>query len=267
GTSSNWTTIWTPSDTLLLIQDVVRQRAVHQNDIVRQRQQRTFDNLLSSFKQRSDCSTLGTQDITVQPVINLSDHALSEGESKLPNKGLNFNVIPRHLKTLEVIPAVEEQLQMLPIDDVNRARAQIARIIKNQKDQPINLSAKERDALKTLRSDQSIIITNADKGNQAVILNKLDYERKADDHISNGPYVMVQLEKQRSTLNKSKASQLLDCLAVPLTDRLKDWRRTVTQLDREHSKERRRALKELQRVTREFKVLNKRFRRKVRFKT
>ncbi|KAF8564546.1 hypothetical protein P879_05375 [Paragonimus westermani] len=57
-------------------------------------------------------------------------------------------------------------------------------------------------------------------------------------------------------------SQLLDCLAAPLADRLEEWRRTVTQLDRENSKEWRRARNELQRVTCEFEKLNKRFRRK-----
>ncbi|KAF5395270.1 hypothetical protein PHET_12473 [Paragonimus heterotremus] len=57
-------------------------------------------------------------------------------------------------------------------------------------------------------------------------------------------------------------SQLLNCLAAPLADRLKEWRRTVTQLDRENSKELRRARNEFQRVTCEFEKLNKGFRRK-----
>ncbi|KAF8564218.1 hypothetical protein P879_04798 [Paragonimus westermani] len=101
---------------------------------------------------------------------------------------------------------MEEQMQILPIDDANSGRAQITRIIKNQKSQPSNLSTKERDALRKLRYDQSIIITKADKGNQVVILNKADYERTADNHISDCLYIMIPVEKQRSTLNKSKAS-------------------------------------------------------------
>ncbi|KAF8569921.1 hypothetical protein P879_07013 [Paragonimus westermani] len=165
-----------------------------------------FDKRFSLVKQRSDCSTSGTRNSIIQSVINLSDRTLSEAENKLLNKELNFNVNPRPLNTLEVIPAVEEQLKLLPIDDANRAPAQVARIIKNQKSQPSNLSTKERDALRKLRYDQSIIITKSDKGNQVVILNKVDYERKAVDHISDGPYIMIPVEKQRSTLNKSKAS-------------------------------------------------------------
>ncbi|KAF8567140.1 hypothetical protein P879_06659 [Paragonimus westermani] len=106
-----------------------------------------------------------------------------------------------------MIPAVEEQLKLFPIDDANRARAQVDRIIKNQKSQPSNLSTKERDAFRKLRYDQSIIITKADKKNQVVILNKVDYERKAVDHISDGPYIMIPVEKQRSILNNSKASK------------------------------------------------------------
>ncbi|KAF7240696.1 hypothetical protein EG68_10623 [Paragonimus skrjabini miyazakii] len=57
-------------------------------------------------------------------------------------------------------------------------------------------------------------------------------------------------------------SQLLDCLAAPLADHSKDWRWTVTQLDRDNSKEWRRAQNELQWVTCEFEKLNKRFSRK-----
>ncbi|CAH8647581.1 unnamed protein product [Dicrocoelium dendriticum] len=67
------------------------------------------------------------------------------------------------------------------------------------------------------------------------------------------------LESRLRTFN----SQLLDCLATPLADRLEEWRRTVTQLDRENNKEWRRARNELQRVTGDFDKLNKRFRRKV----
>ncbi|KAG5455064.1 Metastasis suppressor protein 1 [Clonorchis sinensis] len=66
------------------------------------------------------------------------------------------------------------------------------------------------------------------------------------------------LESRLRTFN----SQLLECLAAPLTDRLEEWRRTVIQLDRENNKEWRRARNELQRVTCEFDKLNKRFRRK-----
>ncbi|CAL8090459.1 unnamed protein product [Calicophoron daubneyi] len=66
------------------------------------------------------------------------------------------------------------------------------------------------------------------------------------------------LESRLRTFN----SQLVDCLAAPLSDRLEEWRRTVAQLERENNKEWRRARNELQRATCEFDKLNKRFRRK-----
>ncbi|TNN18497.1 Metastasis suppressor protein isoform 1 [Schistosoma japonicum] len=66
------------------------------------------------------------------------------------------------------------------------------------------------------------------------------------------------LESRLRTFN----SQLTECLAAPLLDRLEEWKRSVAQLDRENGKEWRRAKSELQRATCELEKLSKRSRRK-----
>ena len=45
-----------------------------------------------------------------------------------------------------------------------------------------NLSIKEKDALKTLFEREDIIITKANKGSPAVIIDADDYDKKANQH-------------------------------------------------------------------------------------
>jgi len=58
------------------------------------------------------------------------------------------------------------------------ARSKITQILSNTKMPPLNLSNDEMKALKELRSDNSIRIMKADKGNVTVIMDRQDYEDK-----------------------------------------------------------------------------------------
>lgn len=58
-------------------------------------------------------------------------------------------------------------------------------------------------------------------------------------------------------------SQITDCLATPLSDRLEEWRRTSNQMDRDSVKEIRKAKSELQRAMVEAEKCKKRIKRKV----
>ncbi|KAA0194730.1 Metastasis suppressor protein 1 [Fasciolopsis buskii] len=81
-------------------------------------------------------------------------------------------------------------------------------------------------------------------------------------HLYTSPHSPPSVFTRARCPTRLACSQLMECLAQPLFDRLEEWRRTVAQLERENNKEWRRARSELQRVTSEVDKLNKRFRRK-----
>ena len=54
-----------------------------------------------------------------------------------------------------------------------------------------NLGKEQREALKKLREDDSIVILPADKGNATVVLNKEDYEKKVENILDGRDYEVV----------------------------------------------------------------------------
>ena len=84
------------------------------------------------------------------------------------------------------------------------------RILKNFKPPKDSLSKDERNALKELQSDASIVILSADKGRATVILNRENYFEKCMDHKNNGPYQL--LKNDPTTKIKTKALKQLKVL-------------------------------------------------------
>ena len=65
----------------------------------------------------------------------------------------------------------------------------------------------ERQALKSLQDDNSIIILPADKGNATMVMDRVEYSNKLADLIGNGGYCK---EKKDPTLKmERKLSQIL----------------------------------------------------------
>ena len=142
---------------------------------------------------------------TDKVVVNLSNRILSNCELSILKKGLNFNLNKRQLSSFEVIPAIEPSLKCVTAEVANVIRHKVSATLLNQKPSLSNISKAEQLALKHLQQDKSIVITRADKGNTTVVLNTVDYEKKALEHLNNGPYEKVNTTKSRSTLNKLKA--------------------------------------------------------------
>ena len=70
-----------------------------------------------------------------------------------------------------------------------------------------NISKTERQALKSLQDDNSIIILPADKGNATVVMDREEYSNKLADLIGYGGYCKVKKDPTLKTENK--LSQIL----------------------------------------------------------
>ncbi|XP_078347130.1 uncharacterized protein LOC144632375 [Oculina patagonica] len=144
------------------------------------RQRHKFDRLQS--KQKTELPTLNTEDTKIDQrkwVINLSDRSLTDSEQSVLMKGLNFSVTPSKIPVEDIVAATE--LACTQLKDKSQAeslRNEVVKIISKSKPPRSNISKAEREAIKYLAKDDSIVILPADKGRTTVILNKQDYHTK-----------------------------------------------------------------------------------------
>ena len=111
-------------------------------------------------------------------------------EKLVLNKGLNFATTIKRIPYWHIIASVEDAALKIP--------------------QPLkpNISKTERQALKSLQDDDSIIILPADKGNATVVMDRLEYSNKLADLIGNGGYSKV--KKDPTLKTERKLSRILN---------------------------------------------------------
>ena len=102
-------------------------------------------------------------------VINMSARKLTPVEENVLALGLNFAVVPCIIPKEEIVQRLEPELYHLKSDAACNIRTRLPRS---------NLSKNQKDAVGNLRTDKSIHILKADKGNATVILNRTDYDKK-----------------------------------------------------------------------------------------
>lgn len=133
---------------------------------------------------------------------------MSAAEASVLQRGLQFSVTPRHLPITNIISEVENGCSTLPAHEKSLVRAQVCKILLNCRMPKPNLSREERDALRVLKNDDSLVILNADKGACTVIMDKVDYDRKLLTLLEDaGTY--MKLKKDPTKTNESKMNALL----------------------------------------------------------
>ncbi|XP_035671873.1 uncharacterized protein LOC118412922 [Branchiostoma floridae] len=127
-------------------------------------------------QQASDIDLSGTQ--LKKWVVNISGKSLSDSQTKVLQKGLNFAVTPDKLPVEDFVVATESACAGLPLSSAEQLRSEVAGILKTAKPPKNNITKQERDALKELRKDKDLLVLPADKGKATVVMDKSDYEKK-----------------------------------------------------------------------------------------
>ena len=152
------------------------------------RQMRKFEALLNSKNGRRGVD----EGLDKRKVVrNLSERSLTESETNVLALGLNFAVAPKAVPVVDIIAAVECTANELPEETALEFRVEVKKCLQNAKKPRSNLSKEQREALKKLKEDESIVILPADKGNATVIMNKEDYEKKMEDILDGSDYAVV----------------------------------------------------------------------------
>ncbi len=108
----------------------------------------------------------------------MSARKLTPVEEDVLALGLNFAVVPRIIPKEEIVQHLEPKLYHLKNDAAFNIRVQVTEVLRRARLPRSNLSKNQKDAVRNLRTDKSIHILKADKGNATVILNRTDYDEK-----------------------------------------------------------------------------------------
>ena len=143
-------------------------------------------------------------------MYNNSSKALTVKQESLLELGLNFAVTPKEFPLIGCIAATENLCQSLEElgDDESMEKAQkIRNMVLNHVRRGVgmkikdNLSAEDKQIIKEVISDPSIIICPADKGKAIVIEDRDSYLRKMQQQIDEGDYV-IEKRKEKTLLDK-----------------------------------------------------------------
>ena len=141
-------------------------------------------------------------------VTNLSSRQLDQCEVNVLSKGLNFATVHSDQDVIQFISNVDpiiDRISDISSQDRTNLRQKVATSVHACKKQE-NISKAEKQALTRLRKDKTIVIAQADKTKEPVVLDKSDYQAKVQNHlddsntyekIQNNPQSKIQYKVNR----------------------------------------------------------------------
>ena len=152
-------------------------------------------------------------------VHNQSQHHLTQTETQLLAKGLNYAITPDTIPYEDFILATELACQSIHDQGQKAAlRNEVAGILKNAHLPHSNITKEERKAIHTLAKQDDIIILPADKGRTTVVMDRDRYTNKMDE--------LLQDHNTYHTLKKDPTEQLKRTLKTLLKPLLADGKIT-----------------------------------------
>ena len=120
-------------------------------------------------------------------VFYLSSRSLGDDEKAL----LNLAVTPANIPATEIIAKVEAAVRQLDAEQADTVRRAVNGILQQAEPPEHNITKEMRDALKSLKEDESIMVLPADKGRASVVMDTDTYRAKMSTLIENGPYQLL----------------------------------------------------------------------------
>ena len=114
-------------------------------------------------------------------VINLSSSPLTQAQASLLAHGPGYAVTPKHPPYGDYIAAIEKACSTMEPNRAEELRAEIRGALRKTHSTRSNINREEVQALAELKRDSSKVSIPADKGVALVIMDKPDYNTKAQD--------------------------------------------------------------------------------------
>ena len=121
-------------------------------------------------------------------VNNLSSTPLTKEEEKALSNGPNYAIVPRLPPIREYITAIENVCNQLEQGKAEELRGEVKKVLKKVHLPRPNISREERKAIDQLRKDKNRVILMADKGVSMVVMDRDDYNNKAEELLHQPTY-------------------------------------------------------------------------------
>ena len=157
----------------------------------------------SSYMNRDMEDTM-TED-TKKWVRNLSDTPLTEDQERILAWGPKFSIRPRQPPVCEYVAAVEQACSRLNRGEADEMRVEVKKALKKAQCSsrpPSNISRKEYQALKELKDDKSRVILTTNKGVSLVIMDRVEYNKKAEEFLNTRTYKKIPEDPTKKKKNK-----------------------------------------------------------------
>ena len=114
---------------------------------------------------------------------------------------MNYSVTPAALPTIDLVSKIETILTGRTTEEADTIQADLSSIISKSKPPKRNITRKRSTSLKSLQQNQNIILL-AHRGRATVVLDKEDYTKKCNEHLTSGPYTKLKKDPTSSIVSK-----------------------------------------------------------------
>ena len=139
-------------------------------------------------------------------VINLSRKSLNNIEEEVLSLGINIAIAPSKIPVAQIIPSKEASARHLDTSSAEQLRAGVSKSLTTARPPKSNVSRQQKDALTTLKKDDSIVILLADKGNATEVLDRATYEEKMMSIVNDSTFYH-RLKRDPTTRVESRVSE------------------------------------------------------------
>ena len=171
-------------------EEVLKRKELRHQKVLK-RQISKFERLIQGRKKqeqggcsnKDDCTDQGQliDNVKKKWVINLSGIPLTKEQENLLSHGSNFAISPKKLPLGDYILNIEKACQSLDTNMAEELRSEAYRVLRKPHHPEPNLKKEEIIALKQLKSDKSCMVLTADKGVALVVIDTVDYIKKAKE--------------------------------------------------------------------------------------
>ena len=172
-------------------------------DIIENRTSQVVNAVRSEFRNQSNDNNNQSEAASENRkwVINLSKTKLTKTQESLLAKEPNFAITPTNIPNVDYITAIESVCPKLKEEDAMELRTDVNLLLRRAKVPKANLTKQERIGLSQLKKDKDRVILIADKGVAMVVMDREEYDNKAQELLNSPAYRSL----PRDPTNKIKA--------------------------------------------------------------
>lgn len=126
-------------------------------------------------------------------IVNISSHKLTETQNNVLALGLNFATNPNEVLYVSITLATEQVTNFLQLEEHQQLKETIKTCLQKYKwiSPTTTLNHEEREAIKSLKKEEGVIILPVDKGNSTVVMDIDQYTSRMKELLDQDNYEII----------------------------------------------------------------------------